>query len=169
MHLIKVDSNGNLIWNQGYGWLFNLDSVFSESMVKSSDGGFAIVGRWFNSSEFTADILVVKTNSDGISEWHKIYGAEVLGSEDTVAFSIDKTSEGNFVIFGTEAIPNTKALLIKIDSLGTVLWKKTYRLGDGSWGESVKQASDGGYILGGHSRIGFDKSSIWKVDPFGQI
>lgn len=58
-----------------------------------------------------------------------------------------KTSDGGFVVVGQE---NSCAMLAKLDSSGSLEWKKNYG-GLRSAAACVIQASDGGYAFGGYS------------------
>lgn len=67
-YLMKVDSNGNKLWNQTYS-LNSTSWEMPESFVETNDGGFLLGG-------YTADEYkpyLVKTDSTGNKEWFKSY------------------------------------------------------------------------------------------------
>ena len=65
--LIKTDASGNMIWNQRYGEE-GIDAA--NSLVETSDGGYALAGRTksFGAGEYD-DLWLVKTDEYGIPEF----------------------------------------------------------------------------------------------------
>lgn len=62
------------------------------------------------------------------------------------------------------------ASIIKIDSNGNTLWSRNYGGNNTDAVESVKQTTDGGYIVAGYTTsfgAGEGDSYVIKVDPFG--
>jgi hypothetical protein len=145
--LIKTDSNGNVEFNKTYGGE-KFDIV--ESVVETSDGGFALAGKTASNLSWGAgptDMWLVKTDSNGNVEFSETYGGE--GGDGT--HSVIETSDGGFALAGGG--------LIKTDSNGNVEFKKTYG------GTSlVIETSDGGFALAGQ-RGG--NASLIKTDSNG--
>jgi len=71
------------------------------------------------------------------------YGKSVITTIDT-AYAIIGATES----FGSG---NTDMYLFKIDSVGNLLWSKTYGGSNVDWGMDLKQTIDTGYILTGYS------------------
>jgi hypothetical protein len=118
------------MWSQTYGGA-DWDSV--ESVIQTSDGGYALAGmtRSFGSGGY--DFWLVKTDSLGNVEWNKTYG---VGK----ASSMVQTSDGGYALAGPP--------LVKTDSEGNMQWNQTY--GEyWSGTTSVIQTSDNGYALAG--------------------
>ncbi len=67
------------------------------------------------------------------------YGKSIITTIDT-AYAIIGATES----FGSG---NTDMYLFKIDSLGNLLWSKTYGGSNVDWGMDLKQTVDTGYIL----------------------
>ena len=67
--LVKTDSKGNMEWNQTYG---GLGTEYSNSMVTTADGGYAIAGSTTSYGSGGWDAWLVKTNSEGIMEWNHL-------------------------------------------------------------------------------------------------
>ena len=84
--LVKVDSNGNMEWNKTYGGERH-DSV--RALIKTVDGGFALVGSTSSFGGGSDDFWMVKTDSDGNPEWTQTYG----GPGDQYATSLIETSD----------------------------------------------------------------------------
>jgi len=89
--LIKTDEHGNVEWNQTYG---GADHEYARSLVKTSDGGFALAGTsgdsWVGQNEY---FWLVKTDAYGKMEWNQTYGE---GS----ASSLVETSDGGYALAG---------------------------------------------------------------------
>jgi hypothetical protein len=98
--------------------------------------------------------------------WTKTFGGE--GWEDV--YSVQQTSDGGYIIAGyTESYGGDDIYLIKTDFLGDTLWTRTYGGNDG-WhvGHSVKQTSDGGYIVAGNIGIStVEDAYLLKTDSMG--
>ena len=76
----------------------------------------------------------------------------------TAGYDIIKSSDCGYVISGSTG----KTILMKIDRYGNEIWSGTYGGISGShWGNSVKETSDGGYI------IGAAQNTIIKTDSVG--
>ena len=90
----------------------------------------------------------MKLDSSGNVTWQKTYG----GSGEDYANSIQQTSDGGYIVAGQTysfRASGFDAWVLKLDSSGNITWQKTS--GGSSWdtANSVKQTSDGGYIVAG--------------------
>ncbi len=99
--------------------------------------------------------------------WEKTYG----GSKGDSAFWVAETSDGGFIVAGgTESFgPSTDVYLLRVDSLGNVVWEKTY--GDYMFDELAiwtSEMTDGGFIVGGTASFGQSQVVyLFKVDALG--
>ncbi|MFC5270879.1 T9SS type A sorting domain-containing protein [Adhaeribacter terreus] len=163
---IRLTANGIKTMDKTIG--AGNDDLFS-SAQQTSDGGF-ILGGSSNSgisgdkSQATNggfDYWIVKLDANGIKTWDKTFG----GSARDELYSLEQTSDGGYILGGTSysGISGDKSQassglndfwVIKIDANGNKLWDKTYGGNDGDLLRSLKQTSDGGYILGGTSSSG---------------
>ena len=114
--VVKADANGNMEWSERY-----CETGFSsgESIVQTSDGGFAIAGWMFvEGDDDNTDLVLIKTDENGIEQWNKTFG-EAYRDE---ASSLIQTSDGGYAITGdfysTET--QTDCLLIKTDAYGEI-------------------------------------------------
>lgn len=143
----KTDANGILVWSTAFGTAGKFD--FGYSVRQTSDGGYIIAGLTNSTGAGLRDVLLIKTNSTGVLQWSKTYG----GASDDEARSVEETADGGFIISGfTQSYGSGYQMyLIKTNSTGTVTWSKTFGGGGMELGYSVKQTSDGGYVLLGYS------------------
>ena len=165
--LLKVDLDGNEIWQRTYG---GTDRDLSRSIV-STGNGYIMVGNTSSYGSGNNDIFAIKVNHEGTQEWSNTYG----GSGTDIGRAIIKTSDGSFVIAGyTDSFGENSGFnvwLLKIDALGNLLWDKTFG-GDGNdRALSANQSSDGGFILTGFSNSVDSASDILiiKTDDKGNI
>jgi uncharacterized delta-60 repeat protein len=144
--IIKTDPSGNIQWAKVYG---GVNSDYAYSVQQTSDGGYIVVG-YSDSYTYTYDIILIKLNSSGNVQWARTYGG---GSWD-YAYSVQQTSDGGYIVTGfTGSFSSGDAdiILIKTNSLGNLQWAKTYRGTNYDYAYSVRQTSDGGYIVAGHT------------------
>ncbi len=160
----------NLVWSHTYGGAWQ-DGAFS--IARTQDGGLILTG--FNSSlntNHTNDVLLLKTDASGNQLWMQTFGAALNDRGRCVR----QTSDGGFIIGGmTEPSPQLfHALLVRTDSIGNILWQRTFDLGDDTRVHSVRQTSDGGFILAGQAWLGsptFGSYDMYlvKTDAAGNV
>lgn len=184
--LIHMDSEGNLIWEKTFG---GTDYDRASEVIETSDGNFVVVGlTWSDDVDVTenkgmSDVWIVKFDSEGNLIWEKSYG----GSADESASSIEQTTDGGYIVVGssrsndgdlTSNKGDADVWILKLDSEGDLEWQKSYGGNDQDWAASVKQTTDGGYIVGGTSKStngdpienkGWDDMWILKLDSSGEI
>ena len=123
-------------------------------------------------------VAVMAQVSDPIPTWAKTYHA--TGAAET-ANSMQQTTDGGYIVAGStnsSGVPgHPHAWVVKLDSLGNVVWQKTYG-GNGPDGAcSVQQTSDGGFIVAGDlgtfagcpARGNLNQAWVFKLDPMGNI
>lgn len=170
--VIKTDENGNEQWNQTFG-----TDGFDEfrSVQQTSDGGYILTGQTYDTDGLHDDTWLIKIDTNGNQQWEKTLGRLINGLEFTFqpdtntyepdiyvgnasdeAYFVQQTSDNGYILTGrTQATRGeryslyTDALLIKTDANGNQQWDKVFGI-DGE-ARSVRQTSDGGYILSGHT------------------
>jgi hypothetical protein len=94
--LIKTNSNGEILWSKTF-----LSSGSScTSLVKTSDGGFVLVGGIHSTHSGNSGVFIIKTDSDGNKLWMKIYSTDEYIYK---AFCVIESDDGNYVFVGTIA------------------------------------------------------------------
>jgi hypothetical protein len=158
--LLKTDSSGNVQWNQTYS---GSNSEILSNMVKTKDGGYALIGWSQIAGSSSVDFLLVKTDSSGVKQWSKNYE----GLNVSQALLGIQTSDQGYALTGvtnSSKIAFAKAWLVKVDSQGNVQWNQTYGGSGQNAATSIVQANDGGYVLGGFTNsTGSGAEDFWLV------
>jgi len=136
--LIKTNSLGDTTWTRTFG----PEAGFA--VRQTVDDGFIITGH---NSTNGRDILLIKTDSIGVQEWVKTYGS--IGAD--IGRSVEQTFDEGYIIAGqTDSFgAGIDGWIVRTDKIGKELWTKTYGFNDNDFATSVKQVSDGGYIVTG--------------------
>ena len=163
LHIIPTQSTTTekpkLIWQKCLGGT-STDAAYS--MVAVDDG--YIIANTANSTNGQVtgnhggtDIWIVKLDTASNIVWKKCFG----GLYDDWAWSIIKArNEEAYVIAGYSSSSNGDLTknngdkdfwIFKIDSVGTLIWQKSYGGSDNEEAESVIQTLDGGYLVVGYS------------------
>ena len=130
--IIKIAPTGSLIWEKSFGGS-EIDEA--RAITTSSDGNFMVVGDTRSSdidvseNKGAADVWIVKFSTEGSLIWEKTIG----GTSFDTARAIYKTQDNGFLIAGSsrsldndfENNGQNDALILKIDSNGSLLWQKT--------------------------------------------
>ena len=155
------------LWTKRYGWD---DHEWGYSVQQTSDSGYIIVGSRWSAATSSADVWLIKSDTNGDTMWTNTFG----GGENEYGYSVQQTKDGGYVItgsttingFGTEDI-----LLIKTDSFGDTIWTKKFGDSSSDIAYSVQQTLDSGYIITGFtkSHISFSSADVLliKTDSFG--
>lgn len=165
---VKYDNNGNELWSQTYdGPAHSLDMV---SVIKADNlGNSYVTGHSFESPYY--GFCLIKYNSSGQQIWIKRH----LGSHNLGAFTgnIKLDAGGNVYISGADinTAMNMDGCIMKYDSSGNMLWKKTYN-GPGSGDDIFFQMSldeDNIYVTGTSIGLGSNRNyCILKFNENGQ-
>lgn len=163
VYLIKTNQNGDTLWTRTYGGLSRDEGL---SVVQTSNGGYMIVGTSDSFGAGGYDVYIVKTDSLGNIIWSKAYG----GNGYDFGNSIKKTNDGGFIIGGeTQSFPagNYQFYLLKIDSLGSIMWATSFGSNGIETGNYALETMDGGYIMTGYGLFIIKTDSTGNSSCFG--
>ncbi len=168
--LVRTDSDGNTLWNRTYGGPKEEGIV---SVHQTSDGGYIVTGYSMEIGVFKYELLLVKTDPQGLIMWNRTYG----GSKSYRGCSAQETSNGGYIVCGEVEPPRTigytDIYLFRTDPDGNMLWNRTYGGPRGEIGSSALPTGDGGCIIVSSSnsfRV-FDDMDIYlvKTDSVGNM
>jgi len=172
-YIIKTDADGNEEWSSIFGYDSISESV--SGVCQTSDGGFALCGGYWATSQTGYDVQVFKTNSLGLEEWRYTYSFEPQTSEHSS--DIIETSDGNLLITGeTQAFQELwcdNMYLLCLNMVGEQLWINTYGSPWPMYEQSyaVIEHSSGGFFLAGNQNDdGLDNNwYVVRTDGFGNF
>lgn len=153
--VVKVDDQGNIQWEKNYG---GTDSEWVNDIQATQDGGYIVVGNSQSSdgdlseNKGKQDFWVFKISGEGALLWEKSFG----GSEAEGCRSVVVTPGGGYLLVGfTESLDGdlertdifSDCWVIKLDSEGNLLWKRTYGGSNVEDAYEIKAHPEGGYVL----------------------
>ena len=186
--VVKLSATGTIQWQKTLG---GTADDYAQSIQQATDGGYIIAGYTnSNNGNVTGnhgnyDYWVVKLSAVGTIEWQKTLG----GTQNEYAYSIQQTRDGGYIVAGYAASIDGDVTgvqggfdywVVKLNSTGTIEWQKTAGGSSADIAFSIRETSDGGYIIVGvtlsndgdvsgyHGGFGYD-SWIVKLSGTGNI
>lgn len=176
--LIRVDDEGNKIWDKTYG---GSGSDALHSLALLPDGHILLVGQSdspisfekTDSSRGFNDIWIIKIDTLGNILWDKTYG----GNEWDSFASLIQLEDGSVIIAcstqseasGEKSDPPIDGIdywLLRINPEGEILWDKTIGNDGHDFASDLLLLPDGQFMLGGNSQNDFH---VLRMDTLGNI
>ena len=167
--LMNIDENGNDLWAKTYGG--NLNEKGLKTIICQNED-LITLGEYQNNMDGKGeDIIVLRTNKFGEQKWSKV----ITKDGNQKAYSICEVQNGaGYVIIGesqTDLLGIKSILLIRINSLGNLVWEKTF--GESYYSRGVSVIDDGtGLIIMGDIDLDENGNSdifLLKTDYTGMI
>ena len=193
--LLKLDSAGNVQWQQDLGPAGSTTQATFNSVQQTADGGYVAAGNYYTPASGPAptQVLVARYAAGGSLAWQ--HGFAALGGSGAPtsvadASSIIQTQDGGYAVAGRWSDRTFNggagaqgALLLKLDATGTLQWQRAYSgevycsgygcTATGAVSYSLHQTSDGGDLLAGHgdTASGYVQLVPWlaKADASGNL
>lgn len=138
MYLLKVDANGEKVWEKIYKAEKGVDA---SSIIGCTDGGFMITG---NIDDYYRDgFYVMKIDSHGEKLWDQAYF-----SSRSWAGPITETMDGSYMILGGDEVGY---YVVKIDSEGEIIQRNRLQTVPKAYFRTIVRNGEG-FILAGHAR-----------------
>ena len=158
-YLLKIDPDGNLIWEKSYG-----DSLSQRNFYSSGtkNGDYIVAGVHLPAGTSNTDIVLSRIDKDGNFKWTKNFGQ--LKDHDIV-HSLTRNRNGSYALIGYRSADRAgfhDALLLQVDENGKLLMEKTYSNGDDLRLMHAEPTPDGGLIATGFTRKDISKE-IWDA------
>jgi hypothetical protein len=157
--LLKVDENGDQVWEKTYGGTGD-DEGFCVRVT--DDGGYVMVGSRAAFGGLGKNLWLLKTDSLGNEVWNNRFG----GAGEQVGLSVRETEDLGFIIGGRTNSDggDTDALVIKTGSDGGLLWEMTLGGTNDDEGRAAVETDDGGYAVAGFTESsGAGGRDVWLV------
>lgn len=120
--LLKTDANGDTLWTRTYG---GGDNEHGFSVQQTADGGYIIAGNVYSFRTYRDDVILVKTDAYGNSDWIRTYG----GSENDYGYSVLQTLDGGYIVAGRTnsfGAGSNDFYVVKTRFNGSTQWERTF-------------------------------------------
>ncbi|UCE24198.1 MAG: hypothetical protein JSU74_13040 [Candidatus Zixiibacteriota bacterium] len=138
-YLVKVDDNGNVVWERVVGNMTSSERIFE--IIETSDGGIAGVGTALPASSAVTALYVLKTDGNGQQQWANAYAQSGI----VEGRSILENPDGSLIVCGQNAGQNA-IQVAKLNAGGNLLWADSS--GVAGFGMSVSPC-EAGYVITG--------------------
>lgn len=161
--IVRLNANGDQVWDRSFG---GEAQDIAHQIRQTTDLGFIMVGTTYsgaNGNKTTdqigqGDVWVLRLDALGHKTWERALG----GTDWDDGRDIYETSDGGFLVFassrsgmnGTKTSPNYgdfDAWIVKLDSLGTILWDRSVGGPNSDSIFRVSRTMDRGFLIGGDS------------------
>jgi len=157
--ILRLDTLGDTLWTKCYGgsgrdWIYDIRQTI--------DSGFVVAGYSSSTDDDVSgnhgdyDYWILRLDTLGDILWSKSYG----GSDEDRAYAIQQTTDSEFVVAGYSQSTdgdvsgnhgNEDYWILHLDTLGDILWTKSYGGSGDDEASAIQQTSDGGFIVAGYS------------------
>ncbi|HOO71822.1 MAG TPA: hypothetical protein PK926_08665 [Spirochaetota bacterium] len=159
--VIKIDSEGNRVWETLFGSENKSDCA--ESIRECADGGYILCGFSGAAGDSGYDCLLVRLNGDGDVLWSRTTG----GARSDKAMDVIETADGSFISVGETmsfGAGNSDYYVLCHSSNGALQWSKTFGGTSFERARSIAAAPDGSCIIAGYtSSSGAGSRDFWLV------
>ena len=162
--LIKTNENGE------EEWMLNIDGSFVGGYISctiSNDDSYIVC-----TSDWIGDILTTnmkKIDANGNVVWEQNH-------QDAGCVQVQKTNDGGYVYTGCSIESGEQLIIVKTNQYGVEQWRQVHEAqtlgGVWSWGYSIQQTIDGGYIVSGIVTTDFESAMniyLIKTDSEGTL
>jgi hypothetical protein len=149
--LLKIDMSGNILWSKSYNGSQTIE------LFQKTDRGFILLGM---GTSYNGGIYLAEIDSAGSVNWSRTFNSGWFFPQGIVP-----TEDKGFIVVAKKESytygKGNEADVIRFDSLGNMVWARSYMYYNNFTIHSIKATADGNYILGG--------SVLMKIDKQGNI
>jgi hypothetical protein len=167
--IVRVDPNGEQLWERTYGGSAATDVAFANGVITTSDGGYLVAGGRLGAP------YLMKLDATGDSVWARNYGVDA-GNGTGSTLMVTPTADGGYMAVGNLFRSGLNASMIhlyKVSATGVEQWEKLYGNPDEpNLGTAIRPTSDGNFAITGYhgtdpgaavylAKVGPDGEKIW--------
>lgn len=160
--LSKINSSGGFDWTRSYP---GPGDEMDVSMDETGSGEF-IVSATSEDATDEPSIWVFSIDSGGNFIWGTRYGRDLGVNGESRSGQVIALSNGGILVAGTSLRDGDKVFLMKLSSVGALIWTKLYGDEPG-YGYTLDETGDGNFVIGAVHPEFPDQQWIIKVDPDG--
>jgi hypothetical protein len=168
-YLIKMSATGNIQWQKVFDRPGINKPVSLSDAIQTNDDGYVAVGAVSAGLAGTSDLYIVKTNSQGVAEYMRLYSM----AGDQWGFKIREHKDSGFMIVG-HSLPTADTgdlLIIRLDPEGNILWQKLLDGGGFEAFPDFQATSDDRFVISTYTTsFGNGRNAmVLKFDDSGEI
>lgn len=166
MVLVKYDENGQQQWNRTWG---GGDVDTCNGLVLDSLGNIFLAGMTRTFGVGSDDIVLVKFDENGVQQWNRTWGGEILDN----CYEVAVNSLGDIYLVGETnsfGLGGYDIVLVKYDGNGVQLWNRTWGRDGDDIGFDVMLDLSGNVFLAGSTEsfgTGIYDMVLVKYDDHG--
>jgi hypothetical protein len=138
--LARLNSQGDILWFRGFG---NNGYNALTGMLQLPGKSLLITGTTSEFSGNAKDLMLMKTDSNGVVLWSKVYPFSFKEAGLEVLLDYD----GNYIMSGQLESTGLFRFFAKTDTSGNLIWAKVFDHNTQSGGTRLRRSHDGGYIF----------------------
>jgi len=171
LYFCKIDSIGNIAKKISFsrnGWNY-YENI--SSLIELKNGGYCFIGER-DTANYNPEHLMIRFDSNMDTLWTKIIPNDTVYWE--ALRNMQETSDHGFIFTGLKEnnIFNLWVILVKTDSMGNILWKKTIPMPNYSGGARILETAEKGFLINGYSKSNIYKEGspfLIKTDSVGNV
>lgn len=179
--VLSVDSFGNIQAQTQYSYANPSQYTAMYILKATSDGGSIFAGQpqfGCPAENNTYCAAIVKVDSTGTVQWANdlvfaTSAPRTYTSPETWPFDVQQTNDGGYVLVGYAAAPdeNYNPWIAKLSSSGQIQWTHVFADPNSQYSAaySVRQTTDGGYLVGGLVSYTDAEITVFKLDSTGNL
>src|SRR5215469_16510888 len=181
--ILRIDSSGNIQSQTQYSYGTGPQSTALNITRATSDGGAIYAGQpqfGCPAQNLKSCGAIVKVDATGRVQWaNDLLFTTSYSSPVTWPFDIQQTTDGGFVLVGYAEAPASiyNPWIAKLSSTGQLQWTHVFVDPNSQYSAaySVRQAADGGYLVGGEvsyvvtSSYTESEITVFKLDSTGKL
>jgi len=157
--VLKLAADNSIIWQVPLG---GSHEDIGHAIIQTTDDGYVVAGSTRSDNGNVTgnngihDFWVVKLDINGALIWQNSFG----GSDNDFAYAVSQTADGGYIVAGSTSSIDGDVTgnqgqydywVVKLDADGNLMWQKTLGGTHNDEAYSIKQTTDGGYIVAGYT------------------